>query len=184
MDFALSLESSSFVHLLLAYGAEPIDIRRAYSAVDRPFSPQPFRLMETYGFPPFSQFLLAREDIDSTKIRAYLNDFLVLSKHEINKSIEKVSGHFLRLGHADHLIEIKCLYERSWSFAMHSYFPRSYRAVVVVCVFSKWTSASDKHSLKILPLVLWETILSFCDRGAFEIQTGRQNRSTSAKSCR
>mmetsp|Transcript_80553 Transcript_80553/g.260980 ORF Transcript_80553/g.260980 Transcript_80553/m.260980 type:complete len:211 (+) Transcript_80553:38-670(+) len=173
IDFALGLADSTAVHLLLAFGAS-LDIRQAYSAVDRFLNPQPFRLMETYRLPPLTHFILTRPR-DIAGLRSYIGCRPELSQTSIVDSFRGALGALhTDLHRGDHhpangdqpqviadLVAFGSLYKNDWAPEpeTHALFPAAYRAAVEACVL--WRRGPPE-----VPLAIWRRIFSCLDRSA------------------
>mmetsp|Transcript_21880 Transcript_21880/g.44962 ORF Transcript_21880/g.44962 Transcript_21880/m.44962 type:complete len:261 (+) Transcript_21880:151-933(+) len=101
LDLALARIESGMVHLLIAHGAQGLDIRRAYSAVDRYKNPQPFRLMETFRLPPLAHLALAYLPTHwatwkNNILRQYLEKYPTFTQTDISDGLRLASDSFLK----------------------------------------------------------------------------------------
>lgn len=165
MDACLLLPRSEPVHLLVAFGAA-IDIRRAYSAVDRLRSPQPFRLMEMLECSPLAHLAVVRPR-DEASLHRYLSDRPSVTSDEVNSGLSNAAQTLMRGEVVDsagisNLLALAQLYQQPWApGAAHRLFPVPYRATAAWCALF-WPRRSA------LPVELWELIFAFLDRSAFK----------------
>lgn len=163
LDHALAHKESYLVHLLVSLGAKNLDIRRAYSAVDRYSNPQPFRLMETFRLPPIAHLALAYlpahgNSWKKTILRRYLENFPRLPQAEIHGGLQRaadiLAGDSGSTSHGglfgmpfraeelppdvDSIVAglhaIADTYNRPWSVGSHQLFPESFRIAVECCI--------------------------------------------------
>jgi hypothetical protein len=169
LDHALARTDSSIVHLLLADGAT-IDIRRAYSAVDRFSAPQPFQLMETFRYPATAHAVLALPD-DPARLGAWLARRPLLRQRDIHEGIRLAADTLGRDRRVDHIRDLAERYAMPWSPATHALFPLPYRLTVEACAL--WWRPHP------LPQVLWGVVFAFLDRGMCSVM-GERDRTSGA----
>mmetsp|Transcript_44612 Transcript_44612/g.100747 ORF Transcript_44612/g.100747 Transcript_44612/m.100747 type:complete len:227 (-) Transcript_44612:116-796(-) len=183
LDYALAQVDSRFVHLSLAYSSTGLDIRRAYSAVDRLANPQPFRLMETYKMPPLAQFILAGF-WETPVLCSYLETRHLISQCDVHTAVIQATEVLERDAEAlfrsraldfSRLRSITCSLRdfaaeilEPWDTIRHGLFPRAFRDAVECCVgiSSRWSPVKES-----LPLVLWGHVFACVDRNGFEPQS-------------